>query len=99
MPSLQPVLVLTWILILATAGRRGTDSHSLIVRIGDERQAKSSCSASGRIGEPLEFERLVSGLIAHQDRKSSGGASPGSPRSEGQFHRPRALGQPDSRRF
>ena len=50
-------------------------------------------------GEPLEFERLVSGFIAHQDRKSSGGASPGSPRSEGQFHRPRALGQPDSRRF
>jgi len=36
-------------------------------------------------GEPLEFERLVSGFIAHQDRKSSGGGAPEVPEAKDSF--------------
>jgi hypothetical protein len=36
-------------------------------------------------GEPLEFERLVSGFIAHQDRKSSGGEAPEVPEAKDSF--------------
>jgi hypothetical protein len=77
---------LTWILILATAGRRGTDSHSLIVRIGDERQAKSSCCASGRIGGAARIFALRETVSSsNRNQKSSGGEAPEVPEAKDSF--------------
>jgi hypothetical protein len=52
------------------------------------------------LGEPRFFALSKDSFTVRTEAKKDVGAiSPGSPRREGQFYRPRALGQPDSRWF